>query len=94
MKQNCASELIVMTDSLLALYSYVLENRYSAFLTGPDYAEAAGMADRHLNVLRHELPPAHRERLEKLSDVLSEQRDLELRAMFQATWTAARELWR
>lgn len=79
-----------MTDTMQALYDYVLENRFAAFLTGRDYAEADSLSDRLLDALRAELPPPQRERLDRLSDALTEQRELE--AMFQAAWTEAREL--
>ena len=81
-----------MTGTMQALYDYTLENRFTAFLTGRDYAEADSLAEALLNALRGELPQPQRERLDRLSDALMEQRDLELEAMFQAAWTAAQEV--
>ena len=81
-----------MTGTMQALYDYTLENRFSAFLTGRDYAEADSLAEALLNALRGELPQPQRERLDRLSDALMEQRDLELEAMFQAAWSVAREV--
>lgn len=81
-----------MTVTMQALYDYTLENRFTAFLTGRDYAEADSLAEALLNALRGELPQPQRERLDRLSDALMEQRDLELEAMFQAAWSVAREV--
>ena len=81
-----------MTGTMQALYDYTLENRFTAFLTGRDYAEADSLAEALLNALRGELPQPQRERLYRLSDALMEQRDLELEAMFQAAWSVAREV--
>ena len=81
-----------MTGTMQALYDYTLENRFTAFLTGRDYAEADSLAEALLNALRGELPQPQRERLDRLSDTLMEQRDLELEAMFQAAWSVAREV--
>lgn len=81
-----------MTGIMQALYDYTLENRFTAFLTGRDYAEADSLAEALLNALRGELPQPQRERLDRLSDALMEQRDLELEAMFQAAWSVAREV--
>ncbi|MCI6568617.1 MAG: hypothetical protein ACI4O6_02360 [Dysosmobacter sp.] len=81
-----------MTGTMQALYDYTLENRFTAFLTGRDYAEADSLAEALLNALRGELPQPQRERLDRLSDALMEQRDLELEAMFQAAWSVAREV--
>lgn len=81
-----------MTGTMQALYDYTLENRFTAFLTGRDYAEADSLAEELLNALRGELPQPQRERLDRLSDALMEQRDLELEAMFQAAWSVAREI--
>ena len=81
-----------MTGIMQALYDYTLENRFTAFLTGRDYAEADSLAEALLNALRGELPQPQRERLDRLSDTLMEQRDLELEAMFQAAWSVAREV--
>lgn len=81
-----------MTGTMQALYDYTLENRFTAFLTGRDYAEADSLAEELLNALREELPQPQRERLDRLSDALMEQRDLELEAMFQAAWSVAREV--
>ena len=81
-----------MTATMQALYDYTLENRFTAFLTGRDYAEADSLAEALLNALRGELPQPQRERLDRLSDALMEQRDLELEAMFQAAWSVAREV--
>ena len=81
-----------MTGTMQALYNYTLENRFTAFLTGRDYAEADSLAEALLNALRGELPQPQRERLDRLSDALMEQRDLELEAMFQAAWSVAREV--
>ncbi len=81
-----------MTGTMQALYDYTLENRFTAFLTGRDYAEADSLAEELLNALRGELPQPQRERLDRLSDALMEQRDLELEAMFQAAWSVAREV--
>ncbi|MGN8889115.1 hypothetical protein [Dysosmobacter sp. HCP28S3_G4] len=81
-----------MTGTMQALYNYTLENRFTAFLTGRDYAEADSLAEALLNALQGELPQPQRERLDRLSDALMEQRDLELEAMFQAAWSVAREV--
>ena len=81
-----------MTGTMQALYYYTLENSFTAFLTGRDYAEADSLAEALLNALRGELPQPQRERLDRLSDALMEQRDLELEAMFQAAWSVAREV--
>lgn len=81
-----------MTGTMQALYDYTLENRFTAFLTGRDYAEADSLAEALLNALRGELPQPQWERLDRLSDALMEQRDLELEAMFQAAWSVAREV--
>ena len=81
-----------MTGTMQALYDYTLENRFTAFLTGRDYAEADSLAEALLNALRGELPQPQRERLDRLSDALMEQRDLELEAMFQAAWTTAQDI--
>lgn len=81
-----------MTGTMQALYDYTLENRFTAFLTGRDYAEADSLAEALLNAIRGELPQPQRERLDRLSDALMEQRDLELEAMFQAAWSVAREV--
>ena len=81
-----------MTGTMQALYDYTLENRFTAFLTGRDYAEADSLAEALLNALRGELPQPQRERLDRLSDALMEQRDLVLEAMFQAAWSVAREV--
>ena len=81
-----------MTGTMQALYDYTLENRFTAFLTGRDYAEADSLAEALLNALRGELPQPQRERVDRLSDALMEQRDLELEAMFQAAWSVAREI--
>lgn len=81
-----------MTGTMQALYDYTPENRFTAFLTGRDYAEADSLAEALLNALRGELPQPQRERLDRLSDALMEQRDLELEAMFQAAWSVAREV--
>lgn len=81
-----------MNGTMQALYDYTLENRFTAFLTGRDYAEADSLAEALLNALRGELPQPQRERLDRLSDALMEQRDLELEAMFQAAWSVAREV--
>ena len=81
-----------MAGTMQALYDYTLENRFTAFLTGRDYAEADSLAEALLNALRGELPQPQRERLDRLSDALMEQRDLELEAMFQAAWSVAREV--
>lgn len=81
-----------MTGTMQALHDYTLENRFTAFLTGRDYAEADSLAEALLNALRGELPQPQRERLDRLSDALMEQRDLELEAMFQAAWSVAREV--
>lgn len=81
-----------MTGTMQALYDYTLENRFTAFLTGRDYAEADSLAEALLNAPGGELPQPQRERLDRLSDALMEQRDLELEAMFQAAWSVAREV--
>ena len=79
-----------MTVTMQALYDYTLENRFTAFLTGRDYAEADSLAEALLNALRGELPQPQRERLDRLSDALMEQRDLALGALVQAAWSGAR----
>ncbi|MDY3985928.1 DUF6809 family protein [Dysosmobacter sp.] len=81
-----------MTDTVRALYDYVLENRFSAFLTDREYHTVDSLVEAHLDALRRELPQDQRERLDKLWDALGDQRGIELEAMFQAAWAAAREL--
>ncbi|SFP02601.1 hypothetical protein SAMN05216343_10262 [Oscillibacter sp. PC13] len=81
-----------MTETMQALYDYVLENRFSAFLTGQEYRTVCHLADKHLNALEQELSKPQKERLEKLCDVWCEQQILEQEALFQAVWQAIREL--
>ena len=81
-----------MTDALQALYDYILENRFSAFLTSGNYRTAGDLVDRHLNTLRRSLSEPGKTVLDNLCDALYEQRDLELEAMFQAAWQVSREL--
>ena len=81
-----------MTPALQALYDHTLETRFSAFLTAPEYRDADALFVKHLDALRQTLPPEQKATLEKLCDALSEQRELELEAMFQAAWHVAREL--
>lgn len=81
-----------MTSTLRALYDYVLENRFSAFLTDREYHTVNNLAEKRLDALRQELPHGQREQLDKLCDACLEQRDMELEAMFQAVWAAVREL--
>jgi len=81
-----------MTATLRALYDYVLENRFSAFLTDREYHTVNDLAEKRLDALRQELPQGQREQLDKLCDACLEQRDMELEAMFQAVWAAVREL--
>lgn len=81
-----------MTATLRALYDYVLENRFSAFLTDREYHTVNDLAGKRLDALRQELPQRQREQLDKLCDACLEQRDMELEAMFQAVWAAVREL--
>lgn len=81
-----------MNDTLRALYDYILEQRVPAFLTGRDYQTADGLFSKHLDALRQEPPTPQKERLDKLCDAWWEQRDLEQEALFQAVWSAVREL--
>lgn len=81
-----------MTAALQALYDHTLETRFSAFLMTQDYQTADGLFTKHLDALRQTLPPEQKAILEKLCDALYEQRDMELEAMFQATWRVAAEL--
>ena len=81
-----------MKATLRALYDYVLENRFSAFLTDREYHTVNDLAEKRLDALRQELPQGQREQLDKLCDACLEQRDMELEAMFQAVWAAVREL--
>lgn len=81
-----------MTPALQALYDYTLESRFSAFLTSRDYQSAGDLFNRYLGVLHQTLPKEQSGILEKLCDALFQQRDMELEAMFQATWQVAAEL--
>lgn len=81
-----------MTQTLQALYDYTLESRFSAFLTSQDYQTAGDLFNGYLDVLHQILPKEQSDILEKLCDALYEQRDMELEAMFQATWRVAAEL--
>lgn len=81
-----------MTDALQALYDYTLESRFSAFLQGQNYRDAAELFSRRLDALCQLLPQERRNELDQLCYTLYAQRDLELQAMFQAAWHVAREL--
>lgn len=81
-----------MTDALRALYDYIREQRLPPFLTSQAYQTVNDLSDLHLDALRQELPRLQRERLDKLCDAWWEQRDMEQEALFQAVWSAVREL--
>lgn len=81
-----------MNETLRALYDYILEQRFPAFLVSQDYQSVDALADRNLNALREALSPSQKERLDKLCDAWWEQRDRELEALFRAVWSAVREL--
>ena len=81
-----------MTDTMQALYRYTAEGRFSSYLTGADCREVCRVLDKLEQTLRQLLPAGERDLLSRLETARLEQRDLELEAMFQATWTTAQEI--
>ena len=72
-----------MNDILSAIYRNLLESRFSASLSCPDYRRAIIRVEQCMDELRQALPAEEQELPEHL---------MELEVMFQVTWTAAREI--
>ena len=81
-----------MKEPMRLLYNHVLDNTFNAYLCTQEYRSADVLADRLTDKLRQALPGENRALLEKYQDAVTEQQRLELKAMFQAAFSLAKEL--
>nr|WP_326184357.1 hypothetical protein [uncultured Oscillibacter sp.] len=82
-----------MTDLMEYLYDYTLSSRFPCYLHTAAYRDTDLPLTRHLDTLRRELPADLRQTFDKYREADGERHDLELEAMFQATWAVARALF-
>ena len=81
-----------MTDLQQLLFDYAMDTGYSAAMGRAEARSLPVLEDRLSRQLRDELPPEQWDTVEKLRDVLLEQQDLGLEAMFLAALSVCREL--
>ena len=82
-----------MTEPMRCLYSYVLDNDFSACLCTKEYRTTNALTCRLEQKLRQILSGEAQELFQKYFDAQSEQQLLELEAMFQAAFTLHRTLY-
>jgi len=75
------------------LYDYTFNYRLSRYLEQSDWNEAKALESRHLAALRDGLSEERTASLDRLLDSREDIRGLELRALFLAAFSAARELY-
>ena len=81
-----------MNDILSAIYRNLLESRFSASLSCPDYRRAIIRVEQCMDELRQALPAEEQELPEQFWDACSALHLMDLEVLFQVTWTAAPEI--
>ena len=82
-----------MTELMQLLMDFTMTHRLPQYMDRAAYDEVKRLEKRHLAVLRDGLSHQQSDALEKYQEDWEESRSLELRAMFLAAFSAARELF-
>ena len=81
-----------MSPLMLTIYEYVSRSRVPCFIDYVEYEAASDRAERLQEELSHDLSEEARRTLREYQDALAEQSSVQLEAMFQAAFAAAREM--
>ncbi len=82
-----------MSNIMELLYDYTFNYRLSRYLERSDWNEAKTLEARHLAALRDGLSEERTASLDRLLDAQEDIRSLEVRALFLAAFSVARELY-